>query len=150
MSILPYLPRWWISFIANAAFVLVTVLGFIVIKTFIPAKPPITVKGGEYSVAKGDEAYVIYYKCQSEVAEEFEAHVHRTIRHTETGESMSLPTTEVKFEPGQNNVTRIFYVPIWLQAGEWCATSTLEWRPFMSLVDHKMVGTPRCFTVPEK
>lgn len=149
MSIWAYLPRWWISAIANGAFLFMLLLGIVLIRSFVPQKPPIKPNTGEYSVAKGDDAFVVYYKCNSEVSEEFEAHVHRMITHQETGESLSLPTTEVKFDKGTQNVTRLFYVPKVVKPGKWCASATMEWRPFLSLVDHKSVGQAKCFEVPK-
>ncbi len=150
MSMLAYLPRWWIGFITNAAMIFAVILGYIAIKTFIPAKPPLIPSQSEYSVAKSDDAYVVYFRCQSDALEDFEAHIHRTIKHTKTGEELSLPANEVKFNRGRQNVTRLFYIPAQVAEGEWCSHAVMEWRPFLSLVDHKMVAKPACFTVPKK
>ena len=149
MSIWTYLPRWWVGAIANGLFVVLIIIGIILIRTFIPQTPPIKPIIGEYSVAKGDDSYIVYYRCQSEVMEEFEAHVHRTITHTVTGESLSLPATEVKFDIGTHPITRVFYVPKVIAPGKWCATAIMEWRPFLSLVDHKAIGKPQCFEIPK-
>ncbi len=150
MSMLAYLPKWWIGFITNTVFIIVTVLGYIGIKTFVPQKPPIVPIASDYSVAIGDDSYIVYYKCSSIVNEEFEAHTHRTITHQATGESLSLPATEVKFDVGNASVTRLFYVPKIIPSGKWCAVATVEWRPFMSLVDHRSVNGPKCFEIPAK
>ena len=136
-------------------YVLGTLLGFALViigislfQTFFPASPPITVQVSEYRAVKTmDGTIVISYDCTSIVHEDFEAHMHRTATHTETGLVIALPTTEAQFSEGQRAIQRQFYIQSPAPSGEYCITSQLEWRPIFSLTDRASPKRTQCVMV---
>ena len=124
------------------------VIAISLFQTFWPLDPPITVKASEYRAIKSqDGTIVISYDCESEIYEDFEAHVHRTVIHTATGLVISLPTSEAKFNEGTRKVQRQFYIPSPAPSGEYCITSQLEWRPMFSLTDRSAPKRVQCVEV---
>ena len=91
-----------------------------------------------------DGMHYMNYTRNLVVRERTLARVSRYVMHSPSGKTIELGMSEQFYEPGVKSVRRRFDMGYEIEAGEWCLTATMTYRPKFSLVDHHFVAGAAC------
>lgn len=128
-------------------FIVTFSIGFVLYQTVLNESPPIEDVTVDYSFVKTKDFIIVTSSNTTEANDDFSANVSRILTDKETGYQIELHAGDVDYEPGVNNIHRIFYLPLSTPNGTYCVKTIMRWRPDFSLIDKKTVFKNGCFTI---
>ncbi len=122
---------------------------FVFYQSFWPHDPPFHIEGQNATITRDSTGVILTWDCKSYATRKVSGHVHRWLVNSSSGETVSMPSTEISMVPGKYEPpVKSFILPATLKTGEWCLKSRIEYFETGSLKESEMPGLNVCFEVP--
>jgi len=123
-------------------------MGIVLGSTFLHKVPPIKVISTSVEVIKSSQDINLTVNRSLDISKTQEKTViTTTLTNKETGKTLTLPDSPIKFTNNINQIKRTFILPKDLPAGMWCVESDVSWKPMFSLIEHNEHADQDCFLI---
>ena len=122
---------------------------FVFFQSFWPHESPFHLEHQNAHITRDTTGIILTWDCKSYAKRKVSGHVHRWLVNTSSGETVSMPSSEITMMPGRVEApVKSFILPATLKTGEWCMKSRIEFFETGSLKESEQPGMSVCFEVP--